>query len=191
MRVSAHKRPGMTTVEFALAVSLLFFVVFCTIEYSRVSILRHAVDSAAYEGARNVIAPGANVQEGMDRENALLAAAGLSGATVTVEPNPILEESTTVRVNVTLPVDANSWLVRMFGGHNVASSCQFMTERPALVQAESFVLPPPPPPPPAPEPEPESDDESDDESDAEPPPPTPTLPDPEPAPQPQPPPVAL
>lgn len=209
-------RCGVTTVEFAIAVSLLFIVVFSTIEFSRVSMLRHAVDSAAYEGARNAISPGATVSDAEDRANQLLAANGLRDGTVTVEPNPLTESATSVRVRVELPVDSNSWLVRFLGGRTVTSSCQLMTERPIMVQAEAFVVPPPPPPPPpeptpgplpeptpepdpAPEPapQPEPDPAPEPEPDPgpapepDPPPPTPTLPPPEPAPEPAPPPPPL
>ena len=51
-------RCGATTVEFAACLVILMMMLFGGFEFSRISIVRHSVDNAAYEAARHIIVPG-------------------------------------------------------------------------------------------------------------------------------------
>jgi Flp pilus assembly protein TadG len=118
------------TVEFALVCTLFFFIVFGLIEFSRISIVRHAIDNAAYEGARVGIIPGANESEVAAAAQAHLDAVRLTGATINVTPSPLTESADDVTVEVIVPVAANSWGVSNFGlGLNLRASATLGTER--------------------------------------------------------------
>ena len=71
-----HRRRGVTTVEFALVLPILFTFFIGMIEFTRLSNLRHAADNAAYEAARCVVVPGATTAEAVAWGNDLLARAG-------------------------------------------------------------------------------------------------------------------
>ena len=118
------------TVEFALVCPIFVLLVFGMIEFSRVSIIRHAVDNAAYEGARVGIIPGANVTDVATAAQRHLDAVGLSGATINVTPNPLNDLADDVTVQVIVPVGSNSWGVPEFTtGLNLNASATLGTER--------------------------------------------------------------
>jgi hypothetical protein len=52
---SSHKRNrlGATTIEFALVAPFLFFLVFASVEFSRMMMVRQALTNAAREGCRH------------------------------------------------------------------------------------------------------------------------------------------
>ncbi len=142
-------RCGAAAVEFALVATVLFLFVFASIEFARVSILRHVVDHASYEACRIVIVPGATTSEAQTRVNTLLSKYGVSGATISVSPNPILETTGAVTVQVSVPAASNRWGTAIFSsGVNLSSSTTLLTERGPMVVAQSLPQPPPPPPPP-------------------------------------------
>jgi Flp pilus assembly protein TadG len=181
-------RRGATAVEFSLVLPVVLLFFFGAIEFSRVSLLRHATDNASYEGARHVIVPGATVAEAQAKAQDILNVYGITGATVTVTPNPILETTSAITVKVDVPVTGNGWILESFtASKTLSSSTTLMTERSPLIQVSAISLPPPPPPPPPPpEPEPTPDPEPTPEPE-----PTPPPPDPTPPPPPPPPPVGL
>ena len=59
-RLTARKRTGATTVEFAITVPILFSLLFTAFEFSRMNVIRQTAVNAAYEGARRGIVPGAS-----------------------------------------------------------------------------------------------------------------------------------
>ncbi len=145
------KRRGATAVEFSLTMVVVVTILMGLFEFSRVSMLRHAVETAAYEGAREAIPPGANVEDAVAAANQSLQSMGIQFGTVTVSPNPIEETTTQVNVEVTIPLAQNSWLVPRYVQSGITGSISLMTERSPIVLANQLpVLPPPPPPPPPP-----------------------------------------
>ena len=50
LKSNKRDRKGVAAVEFALAATVLFLVVAVSIEFSRMNMIRHSVDNAAYEG---------------------------------------------------------------------------------------------------------------------------------------------
>lgn len=117
-----NKRRGASAVEFALTAPVLFTLFFAAYEFSRANMIRHTVDIAAYEGARQGIIPGATAAEVAGRVNAVLAPVGMSGVIVNVTPDPITRASRQVTVNVEVPMTGNGWILpRFVGGLRLAS----------------------------------------------------------------------
>jgi hypothetical protein len=113
-RIKHSQRTGATTVEFALIVPLVFLFFFAAFEFSRMSMVRHTVEMAAYEGARRGIVPGATSTDAVDRANEVLAAIGTRAATITVTPNPITSQTSQITVDIQVPLDSNSWIPPFF-----------------------------------------------------------------------------
>jgi Flp pilus assembly protein TadG len=124
-----HRR-GAVTVEFSMVITLFFLITFGTVEFSRINIIRHAIDNAAYESARVGIVPGATVAEVEAVAQFHLNAVQLTAATVTVTPNPLTAASDTVTVQISVPVAPNSWVMPNFSsGMTLDASSTLSTER--------------------------------------------------------------
>ena len=59
-----QNRTGATAVEFAIVAPVFFLILFAMFEFSRVNVLRHTADNAAYEASRVAIIPGATAADG-------------------------------------------------------------------------------------------------------------------------------
>ena len=151
-------RRAAAVVEFAVTAPLLFLLIVVSVEFTRLSILRHNADNAAYEAARHVIVPGATEQEAKDVAEALLSAVGVQVSTVTVDPTPIEESTASVTVTVEVPMIGNAWFQPFFSdGTRIVATSTLLTERVPAVLASGIPEPPAPPPPPSP-----GDDDDDD-----------------------------
>lgn len=106
-----HHRKAAVTVEFAIAAPILFLVVFASIEFGRVNMIRNTMENAAYEGARRGVLPGATAQDCTDAAQFLLDVLGISQATITVTPTTILPTTKEVTVDVQIPVEPNSFII--------------------------------------------------------------------------------
>ncbi|MCG8448622.1 MAG: pilus assembly protein [Pirellulales bacterium] len=51
-------RAGATATEFAIVAPIFFLFIFVSFEFSRLNVIRHTADSAAYEAARQAMVPG-------------------------------------------------------------------------------------------------------------------------------------
>ena len=174
-------RKGAATVEFAFAFTILVLLIFAGIEITRVSSLRHTVDHAAYLAARVAIVPGVDAAEVIARAEAHLGAVGIVGASVSVTPAVIEDDTTVVEVQVTMPIAANSFITPQFVTGNLIGRSALMTERSPMQMSANLPEPPPPPPPPPSDPEDppppgDDDDDDDDGGPADPPPPPPPPP---------------
>ncbi|HIK92418.1 MAG TPA: pilus assembly protein [Planctomycetes bacterium] len=58
-------RHGATIVEFALVAPIFFILLFGGIEFATLSTIRATSHNAAYEGARKLVIPGADVTVGI------------------------------------------------------------------------------------------------------------------------------
>ncbi|XZE17713.1 TadE/TadG family type IV pilus assembly protein [Pirellulaceae bacterium SH449] len=193
-RVLAN-RLGAHTVEFAMVLPIIMLFVMAGIEFARLNLLRHVVENASYEAARHVIVPGANTNEAEQVASKMLGLLGAKGATITVSPSPILEETTEVSVKVVLPAAGNLWLAGRFAQNlSIQSETKLLTERGPIHQIKVVEQIPPAPeptpnptpePPPSPEPTPSPTPAPSPEP--TPPPPPPPAPNPTPAPPPPPP----
>ncbi|TWT86837.1 TadE-like protein [Pseudobythopirellula maris] len=109
-------RRGATTVEFALVAPLFFLVLFSMFEFTWMNVMRHTADNAAYEAARRVIVPGANVAEAEAEANRLLRIVGARDARVTVAPRTITRATERVTVTVEIPMSSNALVAPKFTG---------------------------------------------------------------------------
>lgn len=132
----ASSRTGATMVEFALTLPIVMLFFWASIEFARASILQHAIDNAAYEACRAVIVPGGTVAEATTEANKILSTFSITGATVTVTPNPITEATTQVTCQVSAPTSSSMWgAPRFFSGHTLTSRSTLIAEREPAQQA--------------------------------------------------------
>lgn len=105
-RLTAARR-GTVAVEMALTIPLLLFIVFSSYEFARANMIRHTVEAACYESARQGILPGADVQQVEDAANFVLGSVAIRAATIEVAPSPLTSQSKTVEVTITVPLNSN------------------------------------------------------------------------------------
>lgn len=108
------RRAGTTTVEFEMVAPLVFLFFFAAFEYSRMTMIRHGAELAAYEGARRGIVPGATAADVVNCANRVLATVGTRSASVAVSPNPITAQTGQITVDIQVPLDDNSWIAPHF-----------------------------------------------------------------------------
>lgn len=142
-------RRGVTVVEFALTLPVLLLVVFGSIELTRVAMLRHTANHAAYVATRNAIVPGADVADVILAAEQHLETVGIRGGSVTVSPSVIVDATTLVDVEVTFPVADNSLIVPEFVSGQIIGRSAMVTERPKGVMSLTLPEPPPDPTPPS------------------------------------------
>lgn len=132
---SRHSKRGAALVEFSMVLPIIMLLFYGMVELSRVLLLQHSVDTAAYEGARCAIVPGAKSMDAIDSAKQLLTAGHLKSATIKVEPEIIKEDTALITVRVELPIKENAWLTPFwFKRGSVVSQVSLLTERPAVVQ---------------------------------------------------------
>ncbi len=84
-RHTSHTRAGAALVELALVLPILFLFFVGIVEVSRILLLQHSIDTAAYEGARAGMVPGATAAEAKAAAVQLLTAARLKDATISID----------------------------------------------------------------------------------------------------------
>lgn len=99
------RRTGAVLVEFAVTVGLVFFLFMAAVEFCRVSMMRHTVEHALYEGARHGIVPGATPAEVRDRASRVLRTIGVTSATIDVSPAALSTSTPEVSVRIQVPLD--------------------------------------------------------------------------------------
>ncbi len=82
-------RRGATAVEFAIVAPIFFLLLLSSFEFSRLNVIRHTADNAAYEAARNAMVPGATAAEAIATANSILRVVGTRGARVTINPTTL------------------------------------------------------------------------------------------------------
>lgn len=123
-------RAGAVVTEFAICAPLLFFFFFASLEFSRVNMIRQSVENAVYEGARRGIVPGATAANCQASAQAVLNSISATGATINVTPSTITKDTPQVTVEVTVPVNNNSWVIPVFfEGRSISSSMTLNRER--------------------------------------------------------------
>ena len=126
---------GVALVEFAVVLPIVLLIFAAMIEISRVLLLQHSADTAAYEGARCAMVPGATSGEATLAAQKLLQAAGLKSALIIVTPSVITEETPLITVHVEIPVAQNAWISpKWFQGSKIVSETTLFCERPPMVQ---------------------------------------------------------
>ncbi len=123
-----RNRTGATAVEFAMALPLLLLMLFGTYELSRVNMMFHTAEAAAYEGARLGITPGASSDECEQAAAAMLATAGIKNAQITTR---LQEDAETISVTVSLSYRDNTVMFPIFMGQDarITKTCELVREQ--------------------------------------------------------------
>lgn len=100
--------------EMAITSGLAFFFFFVALEFCRVSMIRHSVENALYEGARRGIIPGATATEVQSTARTVLGRIGVSGASIDVSPANIQNSTPEVSVRIRLPLDRGLFAPALF-----------------------------------------------------------------------------
>ena len=95
--------------EFAVTAPIVFLLFFAQLEFSRANLIRHSIQSAAYEGARRGIVPGATVADVREAATSILTAVSARDAVVTVDPTVIQPDTSQVTVTIDIPLISNTW----------------------------------------------------------------------------------
>lgn len=116
-----------------MPIIMLFFTGMA--EIARVLMLQHTADTAAYEGARFAMVPGATAEEGVTAAKQLLGAADIKDAIVSISPAQITETTPLISVEVKIPLTANSWVPNFnYTKMDVVSEVTLFCERPPMVR---------------------------------------------------------
>ncbi len=140
----ARSRTGATAVEFALAISILLMIVFASIEFVRLNMLKHAVEYATYEAARAAIIVGAKSDDVKQTAKDHLALLGVNNSVVTVNPDKIKDDTQLIEVTIDLPVSGNTWVAPLYFNGTITGRTRMLAERAAADMMAA--LPPPPSP---------------------------------------------
>ncbi|MEZ6116233.1 MAG: TadE/TadG family type IV pilus assembly protein [Pirellulaceae bacterium] len=100
-----QKQRGVVTVEFALVLPLVLIIFVSAIEVTHLNFVRQVASQTAYDTARRLIVPGADVAAAEQAGQDHMANIALSQS-VTV--NAVIQNGE-VDVTVRVPVRANSW----------------------------------------------------------------------------------
>ena len=107
-------RTGALAVEMAICLPLLLMLLFGCYEMSRANMILHATESAAYEGARVGILPGATQEKITLATSQILRTMGISDFEVEVSPAVIQRDTPVVEVTVRVPFAKNTLIPTMF-----------------------------------------------------------------------------
>jgi Flp pilus assembly protein TadG len=111
-RLFRKKRLAAAAVEFAVVAPVFLLLVFGMIEYGRMVMVYQILTNASREGARAAVLDGATTSSVTTSVNTYMTNALISGATVSVSPNPPsnAQYGDPVTVTVSIPFSQVSWL---------------------------------------------------------------------------------
>lgn len=111
-RLYRKNRQAAAAVEFAVVAPLFFLLVLGMIEYGRMVMVQQVLTNASREGARRAVLDGATTSNVISTVSSYLASGSITGATITVSPNPPSSASygAPVTVTVSIPFHQVSWL---------------------------------------------------------------------------------
>ncbi len=128
-KISFQFRRGVTTVEVAICLPLLFLFLFASFELASANMLRHACESAAYEGARVGIVPGVTIAKIEDAVGFVMGSVGAANYDVTVTPSTIQANTQKVTVAVEADLRQNSIMSHLFIRNlRLRGSCELTRE---------------------------------------------------------------
>jgi Flp pilus assembly protein TadG len=130
MKSARRTQRGAAAVEMAVVAPIIFLLFLAAFEFSRLNLIRHTAEVAAFEGARRGIVPGATVAAVQTRVDAVLAAIGVDDGTVQIEPTTLSRSADTITVRVTVALDNHTWVPSRFvAGRSVSRSCTLSREQ--------------------------------------------------------------
>lgn len=125
----SQRRPGHVTVEMAVILPIAFAFFFGAVETTRINTIINAAENAAYEGARVGILPGATSRRIKVAARKILDAALIKGGRITISPDPLSDDETSITVTITIPLNKNFWGENNLGkGRKVIKSCTLTRE---------------------------------------------------------------
>ncbi len=107
LRKQKKRSQGAITVEVALCLPILLTVLFGSYELARANMMLHSTESAAYEGARVGIIPGATPQSVRDSVGHVLRSVGVTQFNVQITPPVLTNADEEIEVEVTVPFREN------------------------------------------------------------------------------------
>ena len=128
-RSHRRKRRGASVVEFAVVAPVFILLVFGMIEYGRMLMVQQVLTNASREGARRAVLDGTLTSDVEAVINEYLASGSVSGASISVTPDPPSSAGfgEPVTVAISVPFDQVSWLPSpMFLGGKQLSSTTVM-----------------------------------------------------------------
>jgi Flp pilus assembly protein TadG len=102
------------SVEVAICLPILFAFLFAGYELARANMLLHAAESAAYEGARVGIVPGATPAKIRTAAEFVLNSVGVSDFNVRITPPIIDNQTPRVLVEIEVPFRGNTSIPTFF-----------------------------------------------------------------------------
>jgi len=125
-RLFRRNRRAAAAVEFAIVAPVFLLMVFGMIEYGRMVMVYQVITNASREGARVAVLDGATTSSVTTATTSYLTAAMITGATITVAPNPPAnaQYGDPVTVTVSIPFSQVSWLPSpmYLGSHTLTSA---------------------------------------------------------------------
>ena len=125
-RLCRRNRRGAAAVEFAIIAPLFFLIIFGMIEFGRMVMVQQIITNGAREGARMAILDGATTAEVDATVATYLQNTSITGANVTINPDPPSSAGYGEPVTVTVSVsfDQVSWLPSplFLGGSNMTAT---------------------------------------------------------------------
>ena len=147
-RPLAKDRTGAAAVEFAIAISILLMIVFASIEFVRLNILKQSVEHASYLAARRGMIVGSSAKDVQEIAIGHMNLLGIDNSTISVSPSKITDETQVVEVNIIVPTSGNTWISPVYFSGNITGRTRMLAERAAADMSNAIPTPAPPPPPP-------------------------------------------
>ena len=130
--VSKRARRGAAVVEFAFVAPLIFLFAFAGIEFGRLQMAIHGLEAAAREGCRTAVSWNTSQRDVEQVVADRLASFGISGYTLTTDPNPVTsaQQWAPISVRIETTYDQVSWLPgpRFLQRVRLAGSCTLPQE---------------------------------------------------------------
>ncbi|MCA9129562.1 MAG: pilus assembly protein [Planctomycetales bacterium] len=111
-KMAQRQRRGAAVVEFAFVAPLMILLTLGMLELGRMVMVKQIMVNASREGARDAVLPGATSESVQASVEAELAAASISGATITITPSVLSSaaEGTAVTILISVPAADISWI---------------------------------------------------------------------------------
>jgi hypothetical protein len=94
------------------------------LEFGSYNMIEQTANNAAFEAARRCVLPGVSALDGQNAGLSVLNAVGITGGTVTIDPDTITDTTTHVTAIVTVPLGGNLWTAPVFlGNGSLTRSC--------------------------------------------------------------------
>ena len=124
-------RRGATSVEFAGIAMVLFTLIFTSVEFSRLNLIRNLAQDAAYFAARNSMVPGATADEATAVANEILGYMNTQNASISINNGlGVTTASDEITVTVTVPIADNAFFISSFADNaNIVATATMRTER--------------------------------------------------------------